>query len=71
MTVRELRELLETMDPNADVLVVDPHETYESRPYGCYEDLTERMDNEGEFSVRSNRIEGRDLVEIGSVDHAA
>jgi hypothetical protein len=69
MTNRELIETLERMDPNADVLVVDPYHNYAAEPYGPYNDLTERMDNEEEFDVRINHVEGRTLVEIGSISH--
>jgi hypothetical protein len=69
VTNRELYFLLETLNPEADVLIVDPHHDYEAEPYGPYHDLTERMDNEGEFAVRARTVEGRSLIEIGSVSH--
>jgi len=69
MTNRELVALLERLDPDADILVVDPFENYDEKPYGPYSDLTERMDNEEQFAVRARTVEGRSLIEIGSVSH--
>jgi hypothetical protein len=67
VTLRELLGQLERLDPEAEVLIVDPEEDYEARPYGCYEDLSERLDNESTFAVRAREIEGRQVVEIGSI----
>lgn len=68
MTNRELIEALSGLDPEAEVLIVDFEIDYEEQPYGVYHDLTERLDNEGTFAVKTRTIEGRSLVEIGSID---
>lgn len=67
MTNRELQEQIDGLDPEAEVLIVDAEEDYEAHPYGPYRDLTERLDNESTFAVRAREIEGRKVIEIGSI----
>jgi len=68
MNVRELIWALECLkEPEAEVCIVDPHEDYNDKPYGIYHDLTERLDNETTFAVQKRTVEGRNLVEIGSI----
>lgn len=67
MVLRELLEQIEGLDPEAEVLLVDPEFDYEDEPYGVYQDLTERLDNESTFAVRAREIEGCKVIEIGSI----
>lgn len=69
MSNRELIDVLSRLPQDAEVLIADwERSDYAENPTGTYNDLTERIDNEGTFEVKSREIDGRPFIEIGGID---
>lgn len=69
MNNRELIDILSRLDPEAEILIADWETSdYAENPNGIYNDLSERIDNEGTFEIKAREIDGRPFIEIGGID---
>lgn len=69
MTNRELIDILSRLDPDAEILIVDFEFTeYREKPMGVYGSFAERVENEGQFEIKSRDLFGKQIIEIGGID---